>query len=202
MYRNLLILTLCIFLGGCMVGSNVSVSDLGRPAPTFDPDNPLLKERIVFVSGQINNSVANAACEKIAYLNEQSGTEPIKLVINSGGGDTTAYLAIANMMKSVSAPVDTINISFCGSAAADLFLSATGKRYALQDSVFLIHDCRGQSAKLVKIYSKLQEDLLRSKAQLPSKWLPLKNQEFVLTAKQAEEYKLVDQIIPKMDIHN
>lgn len=206
MYRLLTVISLSsLFLGGCAQQVHV---DFGRLAeqfrsfeigkPRFDPDNPLLKKRLVLLSGKLTFSVAQTVCEQLVYLDEQSRTERITLLINSSGGDGTAYLAIAGMMKSVAAPVDTVNISFCASSAVTLFLSGTGKRYALQGSAFLIHDFRGAPPDLQKLYSRLGEDLLRSRCELPPDWLPLKEREFVLSAEQAKEYKLVDDVLAKM----
>jgi ATP-dependent Clp protease, protease subunit len=198
MYRTIFALAIYVFLGGCMIGNNITSSNVSNAqSQAMDPNNPLLKERIVFLNGNINNSTAQAVCEKLVYLNKQS-KESIKLVINSPGGDGTAFLTMANMIKSVQAPVDTINVGLCGSAGAMLFLSATGQRYALENSIFVIHDPKGGPAEVKKIFEKLQEDLFKNKAQLPAKWLPFKGKEYVLTAKQAQEYKMVDKIIEKI----
>ncbi len=213
MYRILSILILCVSISGCAQTRTLDLNfggvtkdfakqlrsyEVGKPK--FDPDNPLLKKRIVFINGPLNFSVSQTICESLVYLDEQSKTEPIKLLISSRGGDGFAYVNIANMMKSITAPVDTINVSFCGSAAVWLFVSATGNRYAMEDSHFMIHAGTGSPAKIVKTYNKIHEDLFRSKCELPSDWFPLKDQEFLFSAKEAKEYKVVDQVLTKIDL--
>ena len=211
MYRILFILIFCVSVSGCTQSRTLDVGNLTEDfakelrgyevgKPGFDPENPLLKKRIVLITGPLNFSVAHTVCEALAYLDEQSKTEPIKLLISSWGGDGMAYVTVANMVKSVGAPVDTINISFCGSAAVTLFLSATGNRYALEGSYFMIHDGSGKPPELVETFNKLQEDLFRSKCELPSDWLPLKDQEFLFSAKEAKEYKVVDEVLTKIDL--
>ncbi len=163
--------------------------------PIFDPGNPLLKKRMVLLSGKLNFSTAQTMCEQLIYLDDQSPTHSIKLVINSTGGDGTAYMAIRNTIRSIKAPVDTINISLCGSSAILLFQSATGKRYALEGSSFIIHEPKGSPPEMVKMYREHQEEILRSRCRLPEDWIPIKGRQFVLTPEDALKYEFVDEVI-------
>lgn len=166
----------------------------------FNPNDPLLERRIISVSGGFNRAMADRLCTQLVYLDGQSKTETITLCINSGGGDGTAFLAIRNMINSISAPVDTVNMGFAGSNAANLFLSATGKRYCVKDSAFFIHDPSGTPKELVKQYVTLQENLLRTKCELPADWLPIKSRQFVICDQDALKYKICDAIIEKIDL--
>ena len=190
------------FFGGC-VSVNFPAqrpSDSSFTAFEFEPGNPLIEKRIIFINGCIDPAMAQNVTQALAYLNEKSTTEPIKILINSSGGDGTAYMTMANMIKSVDAPVDTVNFSLCGSAAAMLFLNATGRRYAMQDSAFMIHDGSGKPKELLEMYSKHQDELLQSKCQLPPEWFPLKKKEIVISAEDAKKYKMIDEIITKVDL--
>ena len=161
MLRLLIILVLCAFISGCALNrfhvnyqelaKQLGAHDLG--VSTFDSASPLLSKRTVLVSGPLNVAMVRSIVEAFAYLDEKSKTERITLLINSGGGDGTAYLAIANMIKSVKAPIDAVNISMCGSAALLVFLSATSKRYAMEGSAFVIHDVRGKPQDIKNMYS-------------------------------------------------
>lgn len=168
-------------------------------APTFDRNDPLLEKRVIMLNGSINFANAQTICKKLVYLDGRSTVEPIKLLINSGGGDGTGYMTITNTIKSIDAPVDTVNIGLCGSAAAMLIQSATGKRYAQKDTAFLIHDVSGNPKELKDIYSTFQEELYRSRCNLPADWLPLKK-EYTFNAQDALKYNFVDEVVDKIEL--
>ena len=203
----LAILVLSCIVNGCATHtSQIDSEELAQALrsfeigkPRFDPANPFLKKRVVLLSGELNFAVAQTICEQLVYLDDQPGKQPIKLLINSGGGDGTAYVMIRNTMKSLQAPVDTINLSLCASSAVMLFQSATGKRYALEASAFIIHEPKGSPAKLVKMYREEQEELLRTRCRLPTDWLPLKGRQFVLSGEEALEYEFADAVLAKID---
>jgi ATP-dependent Clp protease protease subunit len=206
MYQVFLAFLLCIGACGCRVAVSQNYGNLAERLydynvgrASFDANDPLLQRRIIFISSDFNRALAFTVCAQLAYLDEQSKTEPITLCINSDGGDGTAFLVIRNMIHSVSAPVDTVNMGLCCSIAVDLFLSATGKRYCVKDSAFIIHEPRGEPTDLVKGYIALQENLLRSKCDLPKDWLPIKSRQFVITDEDSKKYKICDEIIEKIE---
>jgi ATP-dependent Clp protease protease subunit len=171
--------------------------EIGKPA--FDASDPLLQRRTVLLCGDINFAVAQTVCRQLVYLDTLSTTEPIRLLINSGGGDGTAYMAIANTIQGIHAPVDTVNIGLSASCAAILIQSATGKRYAQADTAFIIHDVKGTPKDLKDIYSDYQEELYRNRCRLPDDWLPLEK-EHTFTAQEALKYEFVDAVVDKMDL--
>lgn len=196
---------LCLLLSGCGLTISSSLNagqlyDYNIGLTEFNPDDPLLQRRIIYVTGQFNRAMAHHVCSQLVYLDGQSQTRPITLCINSNGGDGTAFLAIRNMINSISSPVDTVNMGFAASNGANLFLSATGKRYCVKDSAFGIHDPSGTPKELVKQYVALQESLLRDTCELPEDWLPIKSREFILTDEDALKYKVCDAIIEKLDL--
>jgi len=202
-------LALCLLtLSGCSVrvGYQINYEQLAAELhdhevgkASFDSQDPLLQKRMILLCGGFNDSTAQTICQQLAYLDAQSKTEPIKLLINSRGGMGNAYLTISNMIKSIDAPVDTVNIGFCGSAGAMLIQSATGKRYAQKDTAFLIHDVKGGSKELREIYSQLQKDLYKSRCDLPEEWMSLKK-DYTFTTKEALEYNFIDEVIDTIDI--
>ncbi|MBM4104232.1 MAG: ATP-dependent Clp protease proteolytic subunit [Planctomycetes bacterium] len=207
MHRIFWTLVLCTAVCGCMANFSPHYDDMAKQMynynigrADFDANDPMLGRRIIFISSGFNSAMARMICTQLVYLDAQSKTEPITMCINSGGGDGTAFLAIRNMMQSISAPVDTVNVGMCGSIAVDLFLSATGKRYCVKDSAFIIHEPRGTPADLVKNYTMLQEDLFRSKCEFPKNWLPVKSRQFTITDEDAKKYKMCDEIIQKIKL--
>ena len=132
--------SLCLFiLSGCKVYvGNINykrlseeLSDYEVSKQSFDVNDPLLSKRSILISGGINKSMARTVCRQLIYLDEQTQDEPITLLINSDGGDCTAYQNIHTIIQSIRSPVDTVNVGVCASMGALLIQSATGKRYAV-----------------------------------------------------------------------
>jgi len=202
---TLLLVLCCGFLNGCMRGNfDVNLDSLAKSLRSyeigklpFDSENPFLERRAIFLNGKMNFSVAQTVNEQLLYLDMQPSNEPIKLLINSSGGDGMAYMAIRNTIKSIDTPVNTINVGFCASSAFMLHQSATGKRYACQGSAFMIHEGKGKPKKLVQMFNKDQEELIRTRCNLPADWLPMGKREFILSAKDALKYQIVDEIVTK-----
>ena len=149
MRKITLLLVLCFFTHGCME-ANIDLNSLAKSLRNyeigklpFDPDNPFLQRKTIFLCGGINLSVAQTVSEQLLYLDRQSGDEPIKLLINSGGGDCTAYLAIRNTIKSNDTPVNTSNVEHCGSSAFARQQSTTGKRCVCEVSAWIKHESKG-----------------------------------------------------------
>lgn len=199
-----LFLVLGILAGGCGVNVQFSQNSEGMARQLhnyqiakarFDLNDPLLKQRIIFLSGSINISAAEHICSHLIYLNDQSDSEPITLYINSNGGDGTAYLSIRNIIRSIKAPVNTVNAGLCASAGFLLFMDATGKRYAMPESAFLLHEPRGTPKELEKLYIEYHENVLLNKTKVPRDWLPIKARQFTVTAEEAKKYEIADDII-------
>jgi ATP-dependent Clp protease protease subunit len=186
--------------------TNINLDSLAKSLRSYeigklplDPENPFLQRRTIFLSGGINFSVAQTVSEQLLHLDSQPSFEPIKLLINSYGGDYTACMAIRNTMRSINTPVDTINTGFCASSAFILHQSATGKRYACKGSAFLIHEGKGKPQKLVQISINDQEELIRTRCNVPADWLPVGRRNFTFSAEDALKYKVVDEVITKIN---
>jgi ATP-dependent Clp protease protease subunit len=167
--------------------------------PVFDPDDPLLQNRVIMVPGELNFSLAQTVCQQLTFLNDQSRDEPITMLVNSTGGDGSAYQAISNMVRSISAPVDIVNFGMCASYAATLVQSATGKRIAQKNSIFLIHDIKSNNGDFEKFYSEQQLEIFKTRCSLPEDWLPLKK-DHTFTADDALKYNFVDEVVETIEI--
>ena len=164
----------------------------------FDCNSPLMEKRMVLLQGEVNFSMSKMVCESLIYLNEQNPNKRITLLINSRGGCGDVIPAIVSMIKSIEAPVDTVNIGWCFSAAVPIFQSATGKRYAYKDSLFLLHKLKGSNKQILAKMTESYTEMIREKTNLPKKWFPLGDKPVVFDAEEALEYEFVDEIIEKI----
>ena len=173
---------------------------------SFDIYSRLLEDRVVFLSGQITNELANLVVAQLIYLESKDPTKDISLYINSPGGEVTAGLAIYDTMRYIRCDVSTICIGMAASMGAFLLSSGTkGKRYALPNSEVMIHQVLGGAqgqASDVEIHTK---QLLKTKIKL-NKLLaenvgrPVEeverdtDRDNFLTAEEALAYGIVDKV--------
>lgn len=182
----------------------IDKTDKGECA--YDIYSRLLDDRIVFISGEINDALANTVIAQLLYLDSKS-KQPINLYINSPGGVSLAGLAILDTMKFIKSPVSTICIGLCASAAALLLAGGEhGKRFCLPNSKVMIHQpwgaVQGQITEIEIYYNEGKKD--REKyATLLSKFC---NKSFTevnadierdnyLSAQEAKDYGIIDEIL-------
>lgn len=172
----------------------------------YDIYSRLLKERIIFISGEINDDLSTMVISELLYLDSLSHDD-ISLYINSPGGSVTAGLAIYDTMNYIKSDVSTIGIGTCASMGA--FLLSSGcpkKRYALENTEIMIHEVLGGSkgqATEIKIQADhilyLREKLNRILAKNTNKSLKKINndtsRDHYLNSNEALEYGLIDKII-------
>ncbi len=116
------------------------VEQTGKGERTYDIYSRLLLDRIVFISGEVNDEMANAVCAQLLFLQAQDPKKEISVYINSPGGSVTAGLAIYDTMQFVKCPVATYCIGQAASMGAVLLTAgANGKRHALPNSRIMIH---------------------------------------------------------------
>ena len=133
----------------------------------YDIFTRLLMERIIFLTGSINDVVATAVCAQLLYLESQNPKKDIMLYINSPGGSVSAGLAMYDTMQLVKAPVNTFCVGLAASAGSLLLMAgAKGKRFALPNSKVMIHQpsagFQGQASD-IEIHAK---EVLRTRASL------------------------------------
>lgn len=173
---------------------------------SFDIYSRLLKDRIVFLSGEINDEVANLIVSELLYLNSLNN-EDIYLYINSPGGSVTAGMAIYDTMNFIKCDVSTICVGMCASMAAFLLSSgAKGKRVCLKNGEVMIHQplggVQGQATE-IKIHAeriiKLKEKLNKILASNTGKDIKVierdTERDYYLGSEEALEYGLVDKVL-------
>lgn len=173
---------------------------------SFDIYSKLLKERIVFLSGEITDEVANLIVSELLYLNSLENDD-IYLYINSPGGSVTAGMAIYDTMNFIKADVVTICVGMCASMGAFLLSSGCkGKRMSLKNGEVMIHQplggVKGQASdiqihadRIIKMKKKLNS-ILASNTSKDMKVIERDTErDNYMDAKEALEYGLIDKII-------
>ena len=190
----------------------VVVEQTSRGERSFDIYSRLLKERIVFLGTPIDDVVGNLIMAQLLHLESEDPEKDINLYINSPGGDNTSLFAIYDTMQYIKPDVSTIVMGQAASAAAVLVLAGTkGKRYALPHSRILLHQphggAQGQAvdieiqAKEITRYRKLLEELIaKHTGQLLERVAKDTDRDFILTADDAVEYGVVDEVITSRKI--
>ena len=175
----------------------------------YDLYSRLLEDRIIFLSGEIDDAVANTVVAQLIFLEGKDPTKDISLYINSPGGSVTAGMAIYDTMNYIKCDVSTISVGFSASMGAFLLAAGTkGKRYALKNSEIMIHQVLGGAqgqASDVKIHA---EQLLKTKAKMnrilaENTGKPIEvierdtDRDNYLTADEALAYGIVDKVYEK-----
>lgn len=167
----------------------------------------LLKERIVFIGTPIDDNVANLAVAQLLYLHSEDSTKDINMYLNSPGGSIYAGLAIYDTMQHLKCDVSTTCMGMSMSMAAVLLAGgAKGKRYALPNSTILIHQplggAEGQAAdieitakEILRLRKSLYEILSHHTGQTVEKIQQDSDRNYYLSAQQAVEYGLIDEIL-------
>ncbi len=172
----------------------------------FDIFSRLLKDRIIFLSGEINDELANSVIAELLYLDSQSNDD-IYLYINSPGGEITAGLAIYDTMNYIKSDVSTICVGIAASMGAFILLSGTkGKRYSLENSEIMIHQpiggVKGQATeikiaaeRILKIKNKLNK-IISKKTNISLKKIEKDtDRDSYLEPYEAIKYGIIDKII-------
>ncbi len=188
------------------------IQDTGKGERSYDIYSRLLEDRIIFLSGEIDDAMANTIVAQLIYLESDNPTKPISMYINSPGGSVSAGLAIYDTMKYIRCDVSTVCIGMAASMAAVILSSGTpGKRYCLQNSEVMIHQplggMQGQASD-IKIHAehilKLKNKLNKILAQNTGKPLSVIEQDTdrdnYFDAEEALEYGLIDRIFSSRDL--
>jgi ATP-dependent Clp protease protease subunit len=174
----------------------------------------LLENRIVFLQGEIHTGNANEVVMKLLYLQSENRRKDIHFYLNSPGGDVIATLAILDTMKILSCSVATYCVGQAASGAAVLLAGGTkGKRYCLTHSRVMIHQPAGgvsgqvsdieiQANEILRYRSLLNEILAESCGKTAEQIAHDSDRDFFLTAQQAKEYGLVDEILTKPPVES
>ena len=190
-----------------LVPTVIETSNRGERA--YDLYSRLLKERIIFIGTGIDDTIANLICAQMLFLESEDPDKDINLYINSPGGEITALFAIYDTMKYVKPDVSTFCFGQAASAAAVLLgAGAKGKRYALPHSRVLMHqpwggvggqatDIEIQAREILHMKDTLNEMLASDTGQSVEKVTKDTDRDFIISAAQAVEYGLIDEVISK-----
>jgi ATP-dependent Clp protease protease subunit len=175
----------------------------------FDIYSRLLKDRIIFLGGPVDDNVANIVIAQMLFLASEDQKKPIKLYINSPGGVVTAGMAIYDTMQFVKPPVETVCVGMAASIAAFLLAAGEkGHRIALPNSEVLIHQVMGgaegqasdieiAAKQILKTKAKINQLLSKMTGQSLSKVEHDSDRDYWLSAEEAKEYGLIDEVVKK-----
>ena len=185
------------------------IEQSGRGERSFDIYSRLLKERVIFLVGEVNDQTANLVVAQLLFLESENPDKDISLYINSPGGSVTAGMSIYDTMQFIKPDVSTMCLGFAASMGAFLLAAgAKGKRYSLPNSKIMIHQvlggARGQATD-IEIHAR---DILRTKDQMNRILAERTGQtlekirndterDYFMTADEARDYGIVDQVIAK-----
>lgn len=173
----------------------------------YDIYSRLLKDRIVFLSGQINDDIANIIIAELLFLESEDPKKEIQMYINSPGGEVYSGMAIYDTMKYIKSPVSTICVGLAASMAAFLLAGGEkGKRFSLPNSRILIHQPAGGTqgqASDIKIQAeeilKVREEMNKILSENTGQPLPVierdTDRDFYMRSLEAKKYGIIDKVI-------
>ena len=185
------------------------VEQTSRGERSYDIFSRLLKDRIIMLSGEINDDVANLVVAQLLFLESEDPDKDIHLYINSPGGSITSGMAIYDTMQYVKPDVSTICIGMAASMGSFLLSSgAKGKRFALPNSEIMIHQPLGgfqgqatdfdiHAKRILKIKESLNKILSENTNQPLEKIKADVERDYFMAAEEAMNYGLVDKVIIK-----
>jgi ATP-dependent Clp protease, protease subunit len=187
------------------------VESTSRGERNYDLYSRLLRERIIFLGTPINDTVANLVCAQLLFLESEEADKDIHLYINSPGGDITALFAIYDTMQFIEADLSTFCFGQAASAAAVLLGAGTkGKRFALPHARILLHqpfggvegqasDIELQAKEILRMRDLLNGMLAHDTGQTVERVSKDTDRDFIMTAEEAVEYGLIDEVITARD---
>ena len=185
------------------------VEQTGRGERSYDIYSRLLKDRIIFLGGGIDDHVANLIIAQMLFLESEDAEKDIHLYINSPGGVVTAGMAIYDTMQYLKAPVSTICIGQAASMGALLLASGTaGKRYSLPNSRIMIHQPLGgfqgqatdisiHAQEILRLKDSLNHIMAEHTGQEFSKVSADTERDFFMGSESAKKYGIIDDIVTR-----
>ncbi|RAL22551.1 ATP-dependent Clp endopeptidase proteolytic subunit ClpP [Thermoflavimicrobium daqui] len=188
-----------------LVPTVLESTDRGERA--YDLYSRMLKDRIIFVNGEIEDQMASMIVAQLLFLAAEDPKKDISMYINSPGGSTTAGMAIYDTMQHISPDVSTICVGMAASAASILLMGgAKGKRLSLRHSEVMIHQpwggCKGQATdieiqtkRMLQTKELLQQLTAKHTGQPLEKVAQDMERDFFMSAEEAKEYGLIDSVL-------
>ena len=188
------------------------IEQTNRGERAFDIYSRLLKERIIFLGTPIDDTISNLMIAQLLHLESEDPDKDISVYVNSPGGEITALFAIYDTMQYIKPDVQTICVGQAASAAAVLLTAgAKGKRYALPHARILIHQPHGgasgqavdieiQAKEIIRMRELLDEIMAHHTNQPVDKVAHDTDRDFIMSAIEAKEYGIVDEVISNREL--
>ncbi len=185
----------------------IVIEQSGRGERAYDIYSRLLRERVVFLVGPVNDVTANLVVAQLLFLESENPDKDISLYINSPGGSVSAGLSIFDTMNFIKPDVSTLCMGMAASMGAFLLSAgAKGKRFALPNSRVMIHqplggaqgqatDIQIQAREILRLKEKLNEILAERSGQSIDKITADTERDYFMSAAEAKDYGLIDQVI-------
>ena len=183
------------------------VEQTGKGERTYDIYSRLLLDRIVFISGEVNDEMANAICAQLLFLQSQDAKKEISVYVNSPGGGVTAGLAIYDTMQFVKCPIATYCIGQAASMGAVLLTAgAKGRRFALPNARIMIHqpwggaegkasDIEITAKEILRLKEILNGILAKHSGQKMADVVKDTDRDHFMSAEEAKKWGLIDEVL-------
>lgn len=190
-----------------MVAIPMVIETTGRTERAYDIYSRLLKDRIVLLGTEVNDTVASLICAQLLFLESQDPEKEINLYINSPGGSVTAGLAIYDTMRYITAPVSTVCMGRAASMGALLLTAgAKGMRYALPNSQIMVHQPSGgfqgqatdidiHAREVLRLKERLNQIMAEHTGQSIEAITKATERDNFMTAQDAVDFGLVDRVL-------
>ncbi|HEY1393565.1 MAG TPA: ATP-dependent Clp endopeptidase proteolytic subunit ClpP [Methylibium sp.] len=187
----------------------IVIEQSGRGERAYDIYSRLLRERVIFLVGPVNDQTANLVVAQLLFLESENPDKDISLYINSPGGSVSAGMAIYDTMQFIKPDVSTLCIGMAASMGAFLLAAgAKGKRFALPNSRVMIHQPLGgaqgqatdieiQAREILKLRENLNKILAERTGQTLDKIQADTERDFFMSGDEAKGYGLIDQVIAR-----
>ena len=187
----------------------IVVEQSSRGERSYDIYSRLLKDRIVFVTGQIDDYMANLIIAQLLFLEAEDPSKDVHLYINSPGGSVSAGMAIYDTMQYIKSDVSTICIGMAASMASVLLSARTpGKRFALPYSRVMIHQplggAQGQASdiqiharEILRVREEMTDILVKHTGQKKERIQQDTERDYFLTSGEAKEYGIIDEVVTR-----
>lgn len=190
------------------------IEQTARGERSFDIYSRLLKERIIFLSGQVNDAVSTLICAQLLFLESENPRKDIYLYINSPGGVVTSGLAMYDTMQYIKPDVATVCIGqACSMGSLLLAAGAAGKRYCLPNARVMVHQPSGgaqgqatdieiQAKEILSLRKRLNEIYVKHTGKKINQIEEALERDRFMSAEEAKAFGLVDQIVEKQPFNN
>ena len=187
----------------------IVIEQTSRGERSFDIYSRLLKERIIFLMGQVDDHISSLVCAQLLFLESENPNKEISIYINSPGGVVTSGLAMYDTMQYIKCPVSTVCMGqACSMGSLLLTAGEKGKRYSLPNSRIMIHQPSGgaqgqatdieiQAREIIKLRGRLNEIYVKHTGQTFDAISNAVERDNFMSAEEAKAFGLIDEVVTK-----